>query len=260
MKNSPLVFSAIFVILSFSSTLHAETEAQLLDKLEQDKSDFNRLLVAEIAWFQKFDALPKAEALLKIKERVDWLAIKVAKPDSDYRFGYSLAVYQWKFGDERNAALTVARSDVRSYADSLRCADNTSPSKRIGTWRAAVQPVYQIIKNSTSDQKGEIRKAFEQEETQLNQRSANPWMCNGGAQQITKLLEKYPEIGGMQAGIPSKAIVEKYPSVIRVRGNNVELVDNSILPDFVDGEKWSRTLPEMLNGFKKNYFSMLSLN
>lgn len=238
-----------------------QSEIQYLDQLEQDKTDYNRSLIAELGSFKKFDNMPMLAALLKVKDRIVWLSERFVKPDADYRLGYALAVYQSKIGDANDAVVTLAKADLRAFVDSQHCDDKSSPQNRIGPWRNAAQPIYSAIRALPQEQKAKIREAIEQEEPKMALRVPSPWMCNGGAKQITKLLQKYPEIGALEGGKPiPQAVLDKYPTVIAVKGNNVELTDYSIQPDFIPEEVWKKDLPVMIQAFKKSYFSALGFN
>ena len=244
-----------------AAAAHAQTETELFNKLEKDTADYSRALITELAQFQKFDSVPISESLPKTFERVMWLAPRFEKPDADFRFGYILSVYYWKLGDIRNAALTLARADLRSLADSLRCIDKSSPPNRLAPWRNAAQPVYKNMRDSSAKLKDEIRSSIEREELQISQRPASVWMCSGGSQQMVKLMEKYPDIAALDISKPiPQAILDKYPSVITVKPGNVVLSDNSILPDLLPEVEWKRMLPETISTFKKGYFSLLGLN
>ena len=92
-------------------------------------------------------------------------------------------------------------------------------------------------------------------------RPPSSWMCSGGAKHIAKVLQKYPEIGALEPGKPiPQAILDKYPKVIAVKGNSVELTDYSIQPDFIPEDVWNKDLPVMVQAFKKSYFSALGFN
>lgn len=258
-----LIFVALGVC--FAGAAPAETpnqsEIQLLDQLEQEKTDYNRSLFTELGRFKKFDNMPMSAAVSKVKERVGWLIERTAKPDSDYRLGYALAVYQWKMGDSQDSALTLAKADLRSFVDSQRCDDKSSPPSRIGPWRNAAQPIYLAIRALSQEQKAKIREVIEREEPQMALRVQSSWMCSGGGKQITKVLQKYPEIGALDAAKPiPQAILDKYPTVIAVKEGRVELTDYSIQPDFMPEEVWKRDLPAMINAFKKSYFAALEIN
>lgn len=238
-----------------------QSEMQYLDQLEQDKAEYQRNLFTELGRFQKFDNMPMFDALLKVKDRIVWLSERFAKPDTDYRLGYALAVYQSKIGDANDAVVTLAKADLRAFVDSQRCDDKSSPQSRIGPWRNAAQPIYSAIRALPQEQKVKIREAVEQEEPNMALRAPSSWMCSGGAKHIIKVLQKYPEIGALEAGKPiPQAILDKYPKVIALKGNNVELTDYSIQPDFIPEEVWKKDLPVMIQAFKKSYFSALGFN
>ncbi len=264
MMKSTLALLFVFVVIYFTSATSAQTEthteARLLDQLEQDTANYNRNLITELARFQKFDSMPVPVGLLKINERVNWLTDRVKKPDADYRLAYILAVYQWKMGNSRDSALSLTKADLRSFVDSQRCEDQSSPPSRLATWRRATQPIYEVIRSASDDLKVEIRNAIEREEGNLHLRTNPAWMCSGGAQHIMKLIKKYPEIGAHDASKPiPQTLLDKYPSVISVKDGRIELTDFSIPPDFRPEEMWKRDLPEMTATFKQNYFSMLGI-
>lgn len=263
MKNSPALFLAIGIVFSTSAASQTATqsEIQFLDQLEQDKSVFNRNLMTELGRFMSFDSMPMLTGLLKMKERAGWLTERVRKPDSDYRLGYALAVYQGKMGDSKEAALTLARADLRAFVDGQRCEDKTSSPGRTAPWRNAAQPIYAVIRSSSPEFKAEVRKAIEQEETQVSARVPSPWMCSGGVMHITKLMAKYPEIGALDPKNPMpQSLIDKYPTVISVNNGRVELTDYSIQPDFISEDVWNRDIPRMIEAFKKSYFSALGIN
>jgi len=264
MNYSKMLAVAVFGI-AFSGGVFGQapdqSETQYLDQLEQDKTEYNRSLITELGGFKKFDSMPMLTALLKVKERVVWLSERTAKPDSDFRLGYALAVYQSKIGDTHDAAITLATADVRAFVDSQRCEDKSSPPARLTPWRNAAQGIYQVIRALPQEQKAKIRAAVEQEEPKLALRTPSPWMCNGGAKQVIKVLQKYPEIGALDGGKPiPQAILDKYPNVVSVKEGRVELTDYSIQPDFMSEESWKKDLPIMIQAFKKSYFATLGLN
>lgn len=263
MKKSSALFLALGILFTTSAAPQTATqsEIQFLDQLEQDKAVYNRSLITELGRFQQFDSMPMLAGLLKMKERVGWLTERVRKPDSDYRLGYALAVYQWKMGDFKDAALTLSKADLRAFIDGQRCEDKTSSPGRTAPWRSAAQPVYAVIRSSSPELKAEVRKAIEQEENQVPARGPSPWMCSGGAMHIVKLMAKYPEIGAHDASKPMpQSLLDKYPTVISVSNGRVELTDYSIQPDFISDDIWKRDLPRMIEAFKKSYFPTLGIN
>lgn len=254
------VFSVVYANAVFAQEASL-LEAQVLDQLEQDKAEYGRNLFAELGKFQKFDAMPPQVGLTKVVERVAWLSGRAQKADSDYRLGYALAVYQWKMGNVRGAALTLARADFRAFVDGQRCDDKSSMLPRTVPWRRAAQPVYALMRNAQPELKAEIQKSIEQEASSLAVREPSAWMCSGGSKQIAKLLKKYPEIGALDASKPvPQSMLEKYPGVIAVNNGKIELTDYSIQPDFVSDEVWGRELPRVIESFKKSYFSMLGIS
>lgn len=261
-----LIASFLVVLgICFGTVTSAQTptqsEIQFLDQLEQDKTDYNRSLFLELGRFRQFESMPPLVGLQKMRERAGWLNERARRSDADCRFGYVLAGYQWKLGDSKAAALMLAKADLRSFVDSQRCEDKSSPPSRIGSWRNAAQPVYLAIRNMSQELKAEIRKTIEQEESQMQLRVPSAWMCSGGAKQITKLLQKYPEIGALDPSKPvPQSILDKYPSVISIKVGRVELTDSSIQPDFISEETWKTDLPRMIDAFKKSYFPSLGIN
>lgn len=263
MKHLPALLLALGILFATSAASQTATqsEIQFLDQLEQDKAVYNRSLITELGRFKQFDSMPMLAGLLKMKERAGWLTERVRKPDSDYRLGYALAVYQWKMGDSKDASLTLARADLRAFVDGQRCEDKTSSPGRTAPWRNAAQPIYAVIRNSSPELKAEVRKAIEQEEGQVSARVPSPWMCSGGAMHITKLMAKYPEIGAHDPKTPMpQSLIDKYPTVISVSNGRVELTDYSIQPDFISEDVWNKDLPRMIEAFKKSYFPTLGIN